>query len=556
MSAIKTLFKYVVIILCAILFLIFLLTGILFIFPNASIFGFRYVTNHNDYGGFVDNATVTEINIETNNYDIVIIPNSRQDIQNYQTFSFVVENNYTGFSNAKVKAEVEGENGNETKDVSLDCTWLQALDGSYVKSTELNSVTLAKFRSGSAYTFKLIEPTGLVSIGSSRVMVYMPENSTNYVKYNLKTNSGTIKFLKNDINLNSTLYTSDITLDINSYRGAFNLENIVMKENSNLRISNYLGKVNIDSEKIGNVIIDSNSGNFTFNNIGFGENKSNLTINGNNPYVKVNKLYGNLYYDANTGYLEAGEVLGDMFVDTDNGIIKVAKALGVIDVNNDSGETTIDQIGENTSNSRGVNLTSKSGKITIGGSNYSENKGVYYIGLVKTESGNVVVNNFYAKAGSVLSSNTNEINTTSGSVTVNFATSEDIKDLTVTTTSGKVKLYKVYATVNVKTNNGAVYAEFDKIAVANVANFESLTGNLEIKLPAPTNSLDKQYNINAQNKENKLDIKIGSFAKTAFDGDKNLVGYYIFEQKFPSDASTTNTINLKTNSGKIIVKEN
>ena len=55
--------------------------------------------------------------------------------------------------------------------------------------------------------------------------------------------------------------------------------------------------------------------------------------------------------------------------------------------------------------------------------------------------------------------------------------------------------------------------------------------------------------------KNKLDNQIGNFIKNSFDGEKDNNGYYNFSKSFPENAVTTNTINVKTISGKVVVKE-
>lgn len=542
MELIKNLLKYFIILLVLIFCIFGILAGIMFLFPSVNLFGFRFAGSKDSSAIILNTPTLTEIEVETNNYDIVIMPNSESGIASNNRMKLVIENNYTGFSNAKYN--------NET----INKTLVQDIEtNEYIEFSEFTPQNLSSFNNGGKYVIKLKEPTGIISYGSSRVVIYVPENAENVV-YNLKTNKGDIVFAPNSIKPTENLNTGDITINVSSYRGSFNLDNAKMAENSNLTITNYLGRVKINSEKIANVVISSNSGNFTFKNIGYQGFAGTLTVSGNNPYVRVDTIFGNVNFDATTGYLQAKEIKGDSIINTDNGIIKIDKALGGIISSNNSGETIIKQIGENTNDYKGVNIISKSGAITLGGTKDAE--GVYYLTKISAESSKVTIHNMYAVTRNVADLDYNIIETTKGSVTVNFADTIQEKYLKVTTNSGAITLRNIYGEIDAKTSKSSkIYAEFSSLAEGKVSNFRTDEGTIELIMPAPTNSTDKQYVLNAQNRQNKLDVEIGNYSKSSFDGDKDQDGYYNFTKIFPDGVTTTNTINAKTNSGKIIVKE-
>lgn len=547
MSLIKSILKYAIILFVIAFAVVSILAGIMLLFPNVKLFGFRYAASKTGSAIIVNNATVSSVTVETNNFDIVVLPNSEEGVSKNNRLRMVIENRYTGFSNAKYNKEIM----NQTLVLNLTTN-------EYVPFTEFKDLNLSNFRTSEGnYVIKIKEPTGLISYGNSKISIYVPENAEN-VAYNLKTNKGAIKFIKNAIHINESLSTSDITIDVKSALGSFNLDNAKMATGSSLNIANYIGKVDINSEQIGNVVINSNSGNFTFKNIGYEEFAGSLTVTGNNPYVRANKVYGNINFDATTGFIEIKEVAGDSIISTQNGIIRIDKALGGIETNNKSGETTIKQIGESVDISKPVNITSKSGSIKLGGSESATSEevhGVYYLTKISAESSKVVVNNMYAKLKD-FGADYNEIETTKGSVTVNFGESDDIKYLDVETSSGKITLKNIYGVVNAKTGNSSkIYAEFARFAEGKICNFTTSEGNVEVYMPDPTNDADKQYNLNILNKYNKLDIQIGNFTKEGFDGEKDNNGYYNFTKSFPENATTNNTINIKTISGEVIVEE-
>lgn len=534
MELIKNLLKYLIILLCLVVGAVSIMAGVLFLVPNARIFNFRYVANHNSNVVNYANMNLTKVNIETNNYDIVVMPNSLQGVDTNSSFKLIIKNNYTGFANNINQTLIEKLSGSEDKE--------------YLNIQDFKEANFSAFKNGTELTLKLIEPMGLVSYGSSKVIVYMPENLTG-VEYNLATNKGDIIFAKNSNKSSQKISTSNITINVKSAKGSFNLDNTKMENGSSLFISNYIGKVNINSENIGNVIINSNSGNFTFKNIGYdGFNGGNLTISGNNPYVRVDTVYGKVDFKTTTGFLQVKNIRDVLIAETQNGIIRIDKALGGLQISNNSGETTINQIGSDVLSKKSTTIISKSGTIKLGGDEQSAAKGVYALDKITAQSSKVIVNNLYAE--------TSEIETTKGSVLVNFALTDQAKDLKVYTVSGAITLNNVYGTIDAKTQKSSkISANYAKFVLGSTSSFETDEGIIELTLPAPTNDIQKQYNLNLKTRVNKVDVNVGGFNLTSFASEKDNEGFYNFTEVFPEDVQTTTTLNLKTNNGKLIVKE-
>lgn len=524
MDILKTILKFALIVLTVVALAFAMICGILFFFPSTQIFGFRYVKNSNENSIIIADASVTKINLETNNYDVVIKPNSVNNLANNPNLSVVVVNDYTGFAN-------NNNTGTLVKNITND---------EFVSIDEFKSPNLSYFKSGSEYTIILKEPTGVVSYGGSKIIVSVPENASG-VEYNITTNKGAISFSKSDINTTKVISSSDVNIAVNSASGSFNLDNLNMIENSTLNIKNFLGRVNINSEKIGNVKINSNSGNFTFKNIGYEGFDGKLTVEGNNPYVTVNKIFGGVEFKTTTGLLSCKEIVGDSIIETDNGIIRIDKILGGLSAKNTSGELTIKQIGENSSNKKLVNIETKSSSVTLG----TDTLPVYYLTSITGEKSNVKVLNLYEKNA--------KISTTKGSIKVDFNNNGEQKDITVASTSGAIELTNVYGNVNAQSTSGKIKCIFTHIS--SLSEFNTDGGEVEIVLPAPTNDANKQYCLNLNNKSNKVNVKIGEFNLTSFSGEKNNENYYNFTKTFPMDVTTTNTISVKTNSGKINIHE-
>lgn len=524
MDFLKTIFKFILIVALVLVFAFAIMFGILFFFPKTQIFGFRYVANHEENSIIIADASVTKINLETNNYDVIVKPNSVKDVSNNPNLSIVIKNDYTGFAN-------KNNTGALVKNIT---------NNEYIDINEFKSPNLTYFKSGGEYTISIKEPTGMVSYGSSKIIVNVPEKASG-VEYNIVTNKGIISFSKNDINTTKVISSGDVNVAVNSSFGSFNLDNLNMNADSTLNIKNFLGRVNINSEKIANVKINSNSGNFTFKNIGYEGVNGKLTVSGNNPYITVNKIYGGVDFKTTTGLISCDELVGDGIIETDNGIVRINKIYGGLSLKSSSGEVTIKQIGENASSKKPVSIETKSSSVTLG----TDTTPVYYLTSITGTTSKVKVTNLHDSDAS--------INTTKGSIKVDFVKDSKQKNITVSSSSGAIELTNVYGNVNAQSTSGKIKTSFNYIST--LGEFNTDKGNVEIVLPAPTNDTNKQYTLNLNNKSNKVNVKIGEFSYTKFDGEKNADGYYNFTKTFPMDKTTTNTISVKTNSGKINIHE-
>lgn len=535
MDLIKKMLKYVFVLAIIMVVVCALICGILFIFPSLSLFGFRYASNHKQNIAIeaktTESVNLLTVNVETNNYNIIIKPNCDESEKNpdNENLRVVINNNFTGFSNNGLNSvQIKNNQTGEFEDVS-----------------NFDSKNFINFKNDGELNIVLKEPSGIISFGTSSVIIYLPENIENNVVYNLKTNSGKISFEKNSYDTTKVVSTGDITLSVAGAKGSFNLDNAAMADGSNLNITNYIGRVEINSEKIGNVFINSNSGNFVFKQIGYeGFDGGNLTVVGNNPYVTVKgKVFGNVVFkNIVTGFADIDQINGELIYESENGILRVNKVLNNVTIINNSGEITIKQIGENNGTYLPVNITSNSAKITLG---TNETK-IYSLTQIDTKTSKVVIKNL-AFSGS----NIPTISTTKGSVDVEFSDDENVKNLTISTQSGAISLKNVYGKIDAQTGNSSkIYAEFK--GVCTNSNFVTDGGEIELKLPYPTTVENKKYSLNVLNKQkNKLNIEIGGFSLTEFEGDKDADGYYNFNRVFPQSETTDNVINVKSNSGKI-----
>ena len=141
MELIKNLLKYCLILLIIFVGAISLMAGIMFAFPKVELFGFRYIANHNSNFVLYNEMNLTKINIETNNYDVIIKPNSEQGIQSNSKFKIVIKNNYTGFSNTLNQTQLEIVSQSEEKE--------------YLNVSDFNETNYSKFYNQGELTLKL-----------------------------------------------------------------------------------------------------------------------------------------------------------------------------------------------------------------------------------------------------------------------------------------------------------------------------------------------------------------------------------------------------------------
>lgn len=528
MELIKNIFKYLIILIVVFILACGLIAGILFIFPKAKIFGFQYASSHDKNVVLFADETVNKVNITTANYDIKIVPNSQQGLEENKNLRIVVENDYTGFSN----------NG----------TAITRIKNAFSENEEtisVNKIDLAEnysfYRKDGEFTLDIVEPKGVMSYGSSRIVIYLPENAEN-VKFNLTTEKGAISFAKSEVNSSRTISASNIKIIVKNLRGSFNLDNAQMKEESDLTISNFLGIANINSEEISNVVIDSDQGSFNFKNI-----NGNLTITGNNPYVRVDAVSGNLKFETTTGFIEVGELKKGGIITTKNGIVRIDKVLGGLELNNESGEITIGQTGDGSTDAS-VNIYGKSGAITLGKNEETDVKSIYNLNSVVTETGKIVIKN-------LVETNVEKIETTKGSISIEFALDNEVKNINlVKTVKGKIEVKNICGKVNCESNTGEIYAEF--LRYTDESSFKTTSSKIELTLSSPTSDANRQFTLELKNKENKLKINIGAYPETtSFSGEKDVDGYYRFIETFPQDSTTLNKISVTTTSGMIVLKE-
>lgn len=554
MSLIKNMLKYLIILVGLLALGVAILAAVMFFVPSVQIFGYRFKASHSEYTITLTETTdIEKVTIKTNSYNINIRPNTTTISPN--SFYVVVKNDYAGYANSKNDVVlINGQDISKVNEFSKDAILENELDkdGNIVMDGQ-NPVKISGH-----YIIDLTELSGIISLGGSNVTIYVPDVGK-YIDYDLETASGTISFPKNN-SQTSKVKTNNLNISTTSPRGTFSLDNVEMIKTATLEIENFLGHININSDIGGSVKISSQTGSFFFNNIGTegvseieSENVEGISgvmllISGNNPYVSFKTLNGSIKITSPSGIIDGEIVKGDIIANSTSAEINIAKLLGGCNIQTQNGSVVLNQIGEDVSELRPINITTTIGSVTLGQEkevNKKVYKGIYgKVGTIVTASGKVTLVN--------TENNVDNITTESGIVNVEFAKTSKIKDANISTKSGAVTIENINGNIYAKTEYSApIKASY--YLIGGTSTFITDDGNIELTIFAPTNDSEKQYKLDMKSKSNKFDCQIGAYILSSLGEESKVEGYYETQETFPNTASSPYTLSLKTNMGKIIV---
>ena len=559
MSLIKGLFKYLFILLGLLALGVAILAAVMFFVPSVSIFGYRFKSSHAEHTiSLAETTDINKVTIKTSAYNINVKPNTNSISPN--TFYITIKNNYTGYANSKNdEVLINGQKISEINKFTNDSILENKVDaeGNVVMNGD-QPVKIA-----GSYMIDLTELSGIISLGGSNVTIYVPQTS-HYIDYTLETRSGKISFSK-VAGSDSKVKTNNLNISTTSARGTFSLDNVEMVSTATLEIKNFLGRIQINSDIGGSVKISSKTGSFMFNNIGTegvssiegetvesGTKQVMLLITGDNPYVSFKKLNGSLKLTSPSGIVEGEIVNGDIISNSTNARIEVAKLLGGCNIQTKQGNVIINQVGESIAELRPINITTTTGEVKLG----QEKKivrdeetityGYVYgkVSTIVTTSGKVTLDNVL--------NHIDNISTDNGYVNVTFAKNSTVKNANISTKSGAININNIYGNVVAKTENSApINASYYQIGGS--SDFTTDEGNIKLTIFAPSDESSKQYRLSMKSKSNKFDCQIGNYTLTKLGEETKVDGYYTTQNNFPTDATPTFTLNLKTNAGKIIV---
>ncbi len=356
--------------------------GVMVVAPSVRIFGYSYL---NTSAEKVKTAVSTDIaNIETIKND---------------TYNFVIET--TDFD-----VEIASSNTVNNK-IVFDMTNNVIGFTNSMDSNKFAKVNVNYDESSKTMTVKVTEPTGWFLKANRVLRIQIPQNLYENNTVNLKTlsNNGTMTFGETG---SQKLRINDIESSCTGLKGSVNFKNAGV--NGTLKIKNIFGRILVNDNLSGNVIVDSTIGTYIFKSVGNLEVVAS-TEEGkiNNPSITVDDC-NNLTYNAESGYLKVnGKVYGDLEVHTDSANIDVNTTVNDVFVENNNGKTSISQVGSLSTDAsksswnmeddgsaealaimeKPVVINSKDGDIYVGSS-------LFRLGLTSTK-GKITVNNAYRK---------------------------------------------------------------------------------------------------------------------------------------------------------------
>lgn len=280
------------------------------------------------------------------------------------------------------------------------------------------------------------------------------------------------------------------------------------------------GKVNIatagevkinNSMTIGTLTINTNS------NVEVGENVklSNATITTKNKYIKIAPaVSGDLNLTTTSGNIEINSC-NNLQATTSSGVIKSINdkkitVSGKAELSSKSGSITIGKILGSKETST---VTTKSGTIDIDYVNdisINSSRGPVNIGQAKNvdiEGGSGTIN-ITTVAGKV------DINARNGAVNLGKDGSGSVNNPTVTTTTGRITVYNTLGTVNLTSNNAAIFVRNTKGVGASEFKLSAGKGltceNLEGAVEAYANG---ETNMHFQNISKDIRVSVGTKCK-------------------------------------------
>jgi len=519
MNALKGLFKYIGIVLIAIVLILAFVTGLMFFIKDFSVFGY-YFRQQDEVNLKLLEVEVPEENqvslaINAKNYDVQVIPNDGDKI--YITYN----NSYVGYlKGTKVNGELKCVTG-----LSIEPT----------KSAEHDPEE-------GIFNYTITEPTGFLSMrANNKIIVSVPYiiNKT-VVNYNLtiKTHNGDIildhsKYENGDFNkplnvksLDLTTNKGDATFDGLGDGGSKLAENVVFEK---LNISTNGGTFDFRKFKTvqvnDKIVLDSKKATYHFNtlkayyDVTSDSVKGGVEISGTTVEFRANAVYSGeqgFSYKAETGVLAVDKLLTGVVYDkyyadgkeyrvesntipyentifTDSAEINLGVVVGKLGVFNEYGEVVVNHLTHQASirTENGNIKINKSGTFYDSTSNDTKtlnllSKDVMYSKtsslILYSEFGNITVGEYYQDA--IMYSKKGKITATS-----KYADVEECKYKIYSEFDGKNEQeIKRYYYSDISTKDGKITFTTEKNPVRIIAS-DNATIDLKV-----LSILDAEYN--------------------------------------------------------------
>ena len=332
---------------------------------------------------------------------------------------------------------------------------------------QTNIATMNNGTPSNKVTIKAGKVEGLLNFTKRSIKVMLPEDKDALNNINITTVDGEVDLTGirgYNVNLKTESGSQTIT---DCYLEAFTSES----KNGEIKVQVSEGKTASNYPITGNVAITNRFGNVKIQEgIYIGLSTANtLTLSNETGTMEFDKVYSNIEYTGDAGLIKINEVKGELKVTSDDAKFEIGSITGV--------SSNIDAVGEGTLtfvvtgkivSGTVVDIETETGSVTI---NELETGDVRIV----TTVGNVKVNKVY---------NSINVKTTSGNITLRQDDAIQANDatLTVETERGIIDLGKVVSRVDAKANNGSI-----KVIVARLSTYgmkiESDIGAIQVNLP-------------------------------------------------------------------------
>lgn len=410
MSIIKGIFVYTLIFLGLVIGVGVILIGIMFFFPNVSVFGYSFYHGNNNgiiYEVVAEDETVVGLDNLIrldgdilSNVDAIEINAGHWDIDVNMYDATGIENNVTYFR-VEFGRAITGFVKSDSPEPSFTVTAeRRALTG---ESEEKNVVT-----------FTVIEPEGAYFNRGAGFHIWIPNTIDELTDLRINSGSGEITFSQVSIAElvpvgDPQISVANVLLNDDSGDATIRYVNIL----NDLTITADNSNFSIDRDLNCDITMNVNKGKYQFANIINTQGNAEVNIEAVNADIQFNNVQGNVTLMSDYGFFRAGTISGSFSAlshntdDINNACdLRIGAIYGSTIIQNDSGNIEVGQIGTVESNPTGNDLR------------------------IDTKSGDVDIDNCFAK------------------------------NIVITSTSGVINLDNCLGSLDVTSQNGSVYATY------------------------------------------------------------------------------------------------
>jgi len=554
MSVLKGIFVYTLIFLGLVLGVGVILIGVMYFFPQVSVFGYQFYHGNNSgkiYEVLPDDSEYNEGQVLARNQEILNNLDAIEIKADKWNINVVYnESSLTNRFRVEFTRSITGFVSTKTPKPQFSVT---ASQKTLVGQSEVKNVV----------TFKVEEPKGAYFNRSATLTVWIPSNiaNGNLDDLRIESGSGSVNFAQKSLGelipvgnpiLNvKELYLVDESNEMNvAHTNILNTLNIQSKES----------KFTIDRDLTCDVNLDVKKGKYQFKNIVADSITPEIVVDAVNADVIFGNVEGNLILKTDFGFFRADTVDGSFsslshnISDYNNACdIKIKKILGTTIIQNDSGKIELGQVGEieSTTSITDLKIDTKSGDVTI-------NNCFAKIAEITSKSGVIRLNNCLSNINAT---------TTYGSVYVHYMKEDAVIDGVESTTiknavsnlknvttkiitgngkgNGAIEVYDSMGTLDLNSKgSGKVVAHMKNVIGAN--NISS-KGNVSIVVPEDSKfwatwQANKSADIHVvtfESKEKKINSTMTNYDATKFD---NQGGVFLGGNR---DGSNTITMAIK-----------